>query len=135
MEEEFKLVGILNIFELSNEFVYPIFEFEGKYYLQSNDSLNKIESFELVASTFNKLVKPIDAYELHYSGNKMIFKIGDDALYGIEFTDSKVFLGTFKELKTLVKTTTFDDQYLAIEAPYFIKSTEKKILEMKKADN
>ncbi len=136
MEEEFKLVGILNKLDVLNEFVYPVYEYENKYYLQSSDTLNTIESFEVIVSEiFTKSIKPLEECKLVNPCNKTTFKIGDEALYGIEFPDSKVFLGTFEELKQLVSTTKFDDDYLDIEAPYFVKTTEEQILELKKAGN
>ncbi len=133
MEEIFKLIGFLNVFEVPNEFIYPVFEFEGKYYTQSRDSYIRIESFEPLANDqFVMHVEPFYKYQLEYNSKKYDFKIGDEAIYGLQIGTSKIFLGNFSALKKFVSLNKFEDDYLNIEAPYFVKSTEKLILSQRK---
>ena len=67
MASSYRLVGILNMFDVIPEFVYPVFEYEGNFFIQDRTSVNQILSFELLMNdNLIKSIIPLNKFKLTY---------------------------------------------------------------------
>ena len=129
MASSYRLVGILNMFDVIPEFVYPVFEYEGNFFIQDRTSVNQILSFELLMNdNLIKSIIPLNKFKLTYSDSKINFSDGDNVLIGFQISEDELFLGTFEEFKKYAKELQIEDEFMNVEIPYYIEEMNQRRL-------
>lgn len=93
----YQLIGILNIGDLKENFVYPIFERDGDYYFENTFGEDKITSFEKVdGEEFQQNVERLgNKVLLHHP--KIEYQIGDEAVIAFLEDEDHLFVGTIDQ--------------------------------------
>ncbi len=92
-EKRYKLYGFMNLFNITPDFVYPIFENNGKYYFQNSSNYTEIEEFEQVQDNYLKLIKPLTTTISQLVNVKEYYTIEDEPVIGFQFNPHNVYLG------------------------------------------
>ena len=98
MEKDmYQLVGILNVGDLKENFVYPIFEKDGDYYFENTFFEDRITSFEKVdGEEFQQNIEKIgEKVLLHHP--KIEYQIGDEAVIAFLEDEDHLFVGTIDQ--------------------------------------
>ena len=98
MEKDmYQLIGILNVGDLKENFVYPIFEKNGDFYFENTFGKDKITSFEKVdGEEFQQKVERLgEKVLLHHP--KIEYQIGDDAVIAFLEDQDHLFVGTIDQ--------------------------------------
>ena len=119
MKEQYKLVGILNLFEVVPDFVYPIFEKDNKYYfcIGSEEEL-KIKDFELENFSNLKKIKYLSDIKSNLS-EEIILTKDSEPIFAFQSSYEYVYIGFFKEFKEFFENYEYDDEILKEEIKDF----------------
>lgn len=129
----YKLVGIINIFGIYPDFVYPIFERNGKYYLQHFQS-NAIDSF--IETSKSKRLNMIRYLEINPNINiKKIYTVGDKPIFAFQITKDNVFFSEIDNFVNFVSNFETDDHVLSEQISEFIDDFKQKKSLIKKKEN
>lgn len=113
-KNQYKLFGTMNMFDFLPDFVYPVFENNGKYYFQNSDNSIEIDSFYEIcgeehinrirplASSFNKLINVKE----HYT-------VGDEPLVAFQTSEENYFIGTSDVFNEFIKDIKIENQILS----------------------
>lgn len=123
----------MNIIDIIPDFVYPIFESNGKYYFQNSNNNIEIDSFdEIINEKYISKIKP-----LNLSFNKLVnikeyYEIGDEPLVAFQLNENTYFIGKSDDFNEFIKEVKIEDEKLSKDIHNFqneIKSakTLKKI--------
>ena len=109
MKEQYKLVGILNLFEVVPDFVYPIFEKDNKYYfcIGSEEEL-KIKDFELENFSNLKKIRYLSDIKSNISEEIIVTK-DSEPIFAFQSSYEYVHIGFFKEFKQFFETYEVDN--------------------------
>lgn len=131
--EKYKLVGVINQYGVVPEFVYPVFEQDGNYYIQDGADDFTIDCFELLTDEKSiKSIKPLNDFSVIYAEKKITFTIGENKLLGFDFGRNYLFLGDYNAFKHYVGNINMSDEFMKIEIPYYIETNDKLLLEKQK---
>lgn len=99
----YKLFGIINLFDLVPDYVFPIFERDGALYFENCSDEEHIDEFyEIRSKSVLSRIKPLDA--ISYDGDaKDEYEIGNTVIVGFQYEENKYFIGTEEELKNRFK--------------------------------
>ena len=129
MASSYRLVGILNMFDVIPEFVYPVFEYEGNFFIQDRTNVNQILSFELLMNdNLIKSIIPLNKFRITFPNQKVNYGDGDDVLIGFQLSEDELFLGTFEEFKKYAKELQIEDEFMKVEIPYYIEERNQRRL-------
>lgn len=129
MVSSYRLVGILNMFDVIPEFVYPVFEYEGNFFIQDRTSVNQILSFELLMNdNLIKSIIPLNKFRITFPNQKVNYSDGDDVLIGFQLSEDELFLGNFEAFKEYAKDLQIEDEFMKVEIPYYIEEMNQKKL-------
>lgn len=109
----YKLFGIMNMFRFIPDFVYPVFENNGKYYFQSSDNGLEIDSFqEIISENHIKMTRA-----LTFSINKLLkikdyYVVGDEPLVVFQINENDYFIGTSEEFLEFTRHITIENEML-----------------------
>ena len=112
----YKLIGTMNMFDIVPDFVYPIFENNGKYYFQNSYDSLEIDSFyEICEEKKISRIKP-----LTFTFNKLInvkeyYTIGDEPLVAFQTSKEKYFIGTGDVFCEFIKDIKIEKEILSKE--------------------
>lgn len=121
----YKFGGILNMFDICPDFVFPVFERDGVYFFEDvNESTGKIEEFIPVKEDAIRLVKRVEEFELSKTLNNS-FSVGSLALVVFQLSDSYLQVGTIAELKNFLLTYETEDKFLNDEIQTFLEDYQK----------
>ena len=121
-KEKYKLIGILNVFDITPEFVYPVFEYDSRYYVQDRLSTKKIDAFELITKeNFINNIQPLYKYYLTLPSRKYTYYVDDDVIMGFQLSENELFIGTKEEFIEYSKQIRVEDEFMKVELPYVIK--------------
>lgn len=131
-KNNYRLVGIINIFGIYPAFVYPIFEKDGKYYLQHSE-VNVIDCF--VETSKNKRLSMVHYSEINPNLNiKNIFTIGDEPIFAFQVDKNNVFISEIDDFIEFINIFQTDDHVLSEQISEFIDEVKlRKALTKKKA--
>ena len=123
MQENYRLVGILNLFDVVPDFVYPIFEREGRYYFITGDEETlKTEGFEQVSE--RGVERIVWLSELKTNECKLReFNNESEPIFAFQVSETEVYIGVFKEIRDFLETFETDDRILKKEIKDFITNT------------
>lgn len=119
-KEKYKLVGILNLFDVIPDFVYPIFEKDNQYFFQHGDdeSLKRLDFLPVKESAIDRIVllKDLKVNKLP----QIWFSVSSKPLFGFHFSDNEVYLGFFEEMAEFLKSFKTEDDILVKEIREFL---------------
>ena len=113
-KNKYKLFGTMNMFDFVPDFVYPVFENNGKYYFQNSDNSIKIDSFyEICGEEHISKIKPLTS-----SFNKLInvkehYVVGDEPLVAFQTSEEKYFIGTSDVFNEFIKDIKIENKILS----------------------
>lgn len=92
-KNKYKLFGTMNMFDLVPDFVYPVFESNGKYYFQNSDNSIEIDSFhEIYGEKHINKIKPL---ALSFNASKKeYYRVGDEPVVAFQTDKENYFVGT-----------------------------------------
>lgn len=110
----YKLIGTMNMFDFVPDFVYPVFENNGKYYFQNSDNNIEIDSFyEICGEEHISRIKPLTS-----SFNKLInvkehYTVGDEPLVAFQTSEETYFIGTSDVFYDFIKDIKIENEMLS----------------------
>lgn len=113
-KNEYKLFGTMNLFHLYPDFVLPVFENNGNYYLSNSENSIEIDSFYKIQNEKHiNEIKPLTT-----SFNKLInikgyYTIGDVPLVAFQIDKDKYFIGTIYTFNDFIKDIKIKDKILS----------------------
>jgi len=128
----YKLVGALNIYEYTQDFVYPVFERDGLFYLIESKN-NKIKEFKLIINK-NQLSKfyNFNSDNTTYTNTKKLYIVGDKVPYIFQTDKNKFLVLDLKTCLDFIKTFNTNDEVLKIIFRNFINDNEKYLIKENK---
>lgn len=112
-KNKYKLFGMMNMFGFIPDFVYPVFENNGKYYFQNSDNSLEIDSFhEIIGENHIKMIRA-----LTFPINKLLkikdyYIVGDEPLVVFQMNENDYFIGTSEEFLEFTKHITIENEML-----------------------
>ena len=111
---QYKLVGTMNMFDIVPDFVYPVFESQGKYYFQNSDNSLEIDSFlEVDEEKTESKIKPLTSSFNELAGLKEHYTVGDEALVAFQTSEGKCFIGTSDNFNEFIKDIEIEDEIIS----------------------
>lgn len=118
--EIYKLVGILNMFDISPDFVYPIFEKDRKYYFQTGDIQKlQISEFSPVKESYISKVVLLNQVENNLIERKES-SLQSEPIFAFQKDKNSVFIGTYQEMVDVLLTFEADNEILKEQIKDFI---------------
>ena len=112
MNEQYKLVGVLNLYEVVPDFVYPIFEKDKKYYfLVICEKELKIKGFEMENTSAIKRIKFLDNIKSNLS-EEIILTKESEPIFAFQLSYEHVHIGFYKEFKQYFDKYEADNEVL-----------------------
>ena len=130
MQENYKFVGVINRFGIYPDFVYPVFERFGEYYIQYSN-LGTITDFKKIKKKYYlEKIKFLDYYL--FDDIKDYYIIGDEQVLGFQENESDFFVGDLNKFSSFIKEFYTDDEILSEEIDIILDIINKKKLFIKK---
>lgn len=118
--EKYKLVGIMNLFNIVPDFVRPIFENDNKLYFQiSNEKTAIITEFVPVKENVINNVILLNTITNNLKKREEL-TISNNPLFAFQTSEEYVFIGTFEEMRDFFKSFKADNQILSDEIRDFL---------------
>ncbi len=118
--EKYKLVGIMNLFNIVPDFVRPIFENDNKLYFQiSNEKTAIITEFVPVKENAINNVILLNTITNNLKKREDL-TISNNPLFAFQTSEEYVFIGTFEEMRDFFKSFKADNQILSDEIRDFL---------------
>ena len=118
--EKYKLVGIMNLFNIVPDFVRPIFENDNKLYFQiSNEKTAIITEFVPVKENAINNVILLNTITNNLKKREEL-TISNNPLFAFQTSEEYVFIGTFEEMRDFFKSFKTDNQILSDEIRDFL---------------
>lgn len=118
--EKYKLVGIMNLFNIVPDFVRPIFENDNKLYFQiSNEKTAIITEFVPVKENAINNVILLNTITNNLKKREEL-TISNNPLFAFQTSEEYVFIGTFEEMRDFFKSFKADNQILSDEIRDFL---------------
>lgn len=126
MLENFRLVGVMNMFGIVPDFVYPIFEKDNQYYFITGDEETlKTEGFEVVKESAIKRIVWLSELKTNEFEPRE-FNKESEPIFAFQVSGTEVYIGVFKEIEDFLQTFETDDRILKKQIKDFITNTGTK---------
>lgn len=126
MQSNYKLVGILNLFDIVPDFVYPIFERDSQYYFITGDQEDlKTEGFEVVKDAAVKRIIRLSDLKINEFKQREFSK-ESNPIFAFQVSETEVYFGFFEEIKEFLKDFETEDEILKVTIEDFINNTGNK---------
>lgn len=126
----YKLVGTINIFGIYPDFVYPVFENNGKHYFQHSEN-NIIDYF--IEASKNKRFNIIRYSEIDSNMNiKDIYTIGDKPIFAFQTDKSNIFISELDNFIEFISNIETEDYVLIEQISEFIDEVNLRKIQTKK---
>lgn len=115
----YKVIGIMNIFNIVPDFVYVILKRNGKYYFQEDNYENTgkagtLKKVERVKNNIHYKIRPLSDFELNNDKfNKLI--VGDKAIEAFQYEENKLIIGTRVEIREFLNNYQTNDKILKVQ--------------------
>lgn len=116
--ETYKLIGYVDMFQLKPDFMYPVFECGGEYYMGHGDSRHVKEFFRLKASYVDHIQELPDQYR------GMSLKKGSEQIYIYKTEEDDLLVGSGRRISAHLKCMSIDNEILRRDAERFIQKFE-----------
>lgn len=113
MQNNYKFVGVINRFGIYPDFVYPVFECFGEYYIQSSNLGTIIDFKKIKKKYYLEKIKFLD-YCL-FEDVKDYYIIGDKQVLGFQENESDFFISDLNKFASFIKGFYTDDEILSEE--------------------
>ena len=111
---KYKLFGTINMFGFVPDFVYPVFENKGKYYLQNSDNSTEIDSFyEIYGKNHISRIKPLSPSLIKTINIKEYYTVGDEPLVAFQISEETFFIGTSDAFNEFIKNIKIENEILS----------------------
>lgn len=122
--EKYRLVGIMNMFDIVPDFVMPIFENNNKLYFQIGKMKTlTITEFTPVKESAIKHVILFDKLTNNLRQPKKL-TLEDDPLFSFQTSKNYVFIGTYEEMKEYLLSFETTDEKLIENIEDFLNKEE-----------
>ena len=119
MNEKYKLIGFLNMFNIVPDFVFPVFEFNGELFFQEGEN-DKIKGFNPAKSAIRTKIIPVVSNK--FSDIRIdLFDISTDPIYAFQ-TEEQVVYGTSSFMRQFFKAYSPQNEVLALEIRDFLEN-------------
>lgn len=130
--EKYRLIGSMCLFPTYPEFVYPVFEREGKFYFQVCEEATIIDDFsEIRDDEHLALIRPLQEIPTRLGSIPKEFARGDNALIAFQPDESTVFFGNMEAFRTYLKKNPVKDEFVQ-EQIHSLKAREKNSKQYRK---
>lgn len=131
MKDNYRLTRVINIFGIYPDFVYPIFEKDGKYYLQHSEN-NAIDNFIDISE--KKRFNALPHLEIKPNINiKDTYTLGDRPIYAFQIDKDNIFISEINDFIKFVSNFQTDDHVLTEQISEFIDKVKlRKVISRKK---
>lgn len=120
MNNKYKLIGFLNMFNIIPDFVFPVFELNGRIFFQEGEN-DKIQRFSIAKSTIQSKIIPVDMNTITNISTDL-FDAFSDPIYAFQNDDQQVVYGNSSFLRQFFETFLPDNEVLALEISDFLDS-------------
>lgn len=125
MTENYKLVGILNMFNVIPDFIFPVFEKDGHYYFETGDEATlKLEEFVEVKQSCVDRIAFLHKFKTNLSRDVEI-ALKSAPIFGFQVSDDYVFIGNFEEIKKFLISYETNDTILRKQIEDFLNAGTK----------
>lgn len=129
-KETYRLIGTINILKNIPDFVYVIFEKNGKYYFENSEDSLEITSFEeVVGENHINMIEKFGDKKMLNNPNKE-YHIGDEPVIGYQPTDKELFIGTIEDFFKYAEKENIQEEFVQREINY-VKNEREKNKELK----
>ena len=121
MQEIYKLAGILNLFNVLPDFVYPVFEKNNQYYFMigDEDTLNTEGYIPVIGDDVIKRIAKISDLKTNEI-RQVDFTKESKPFFGFQLSETEVFFGFFEEIKEFLQNFETQDEILKEEIADFL---------------
>ena len=121
MQEIYKLAGILNLFNVLPDFVYPVFEKNNQYYFMigDEDTLNTEGYIPVIGDDVIKRIAKISDLKTNEI-RQVDFTKESKPFFGFQLSKKEVFFGFFEEVKDFLQNYETQDEILKEEIADFL---------------
>lgn len=129
----YKLVGILNLYGVYPDFVYPVFKKDDKYYFQCSENC-LIKSFKEIKEKFYiQMIKLLDINK-ETSMTKKEYSVGEEQIIAFQINKDNFLISNSTDFVPFISNFDTDDHILREEIDSFLykvnnmKNNKKRIL-------
>ena len=121
MQEIYKLAGILNLFNVLPDFVYPVFEKNNQYYFMigDEDTLNTEGYIPVIGDDVIKRIAKISDLKTNEI-RQVDFTKESKPFFCFQLSETEVFFGFFEEIKDFLQNFETQDEILKEEIADFL---------------
>lgn len=115
MREKYKLVGVLNYFDVVPGFTLPVFEGSNKkmYIFTCGDDLPSFSDSYLVGLEELSLVRPLDSFKnLKKDIDKDTFSLGEEAIMSFCLDEDTIYIASLDKMLEFLENYQTDNQNL-----------------------
>ena len=122
MKRTYKIIGFLNLFDITPDFVIPVFESNGNLYFQEGKN-DKIEKYSSAKPSIAPRVIPLTPKDISDTYNNL-FDVSSDPIYAFQ-TEKQVVYGTSPFMKKYFSKYFSEDKLLLAEISDFLQDIQK----------
>lgn len=113
-KNKYKLFGTMSMFDFVPDFVYPVFENNGKYYFHNSDNSIEIDSFyEIYEKNHISRIKPFSPSFIKTMNINEYYTVGDEPLVAFQISEETFFIGTSDIFIEFIKNIQIDNEILS----------------------
>lgn len=128
----YKFVGVINFFGLYPDFVYPIFERDGKYYFQKTRN-TLITSFNEIKDNLRiNMINFLDKETTKFINIKESYSIEDEAVVAFQTDKNEFLISDTSSFVSFISSFVTEDHILIEEIDGFLDNVKRKKLTKKK---
>lgn len=117
-EDNYKFVGIMNRFGVYPDFVYPIFENNGKFYFPKASNGIIISFREIKDVNYIKKIRFLDDFE--FDNLYDYYDVGDEQVIAFQLNQKDFYISDLKSFVPFIKNYKTDDYILKEEIDVFL---------------
>lgn len=124
----YKFVGVINFFGVCPDFVYPIFEKEGKYYFQKTSNTLIISFNEIKDNLRTKMINFLDKETTKFINIKDGYYIGNEAVVAFQTDIDEFLISDTSYFVSFISKFVTEDHILIEEIDAFLDNVKRKKL-------
>lgn len=130
MKSNYKLVGFLNMFDITPDFVYPVFECDGdkKLYFQLEEENGLLKSLCFVPIKEDALDKIVFLENVNHNQKdiQVILSIHSEPIFGFHVSENEVVFGSYEYFEKFFETFQTNEKFLINEISEFLALYDKE---------
>lgn len=122
----YKFVGVINFFGVYPDFIYPIFENNGKYYFQKTDN-TLITSFNEIKDSLRiNMINFLDKNTTKFINIKDEYCIGDEAVVAFQTDTDQFLISDTSSFVSFISKFVTEDHILIEQIDTFLDNIKRK---------